>query len=213
MRDLTLLLLTGEGGIAAQTDLAGRTLADAYQWASEAVKTRTRGALARALVHPGYALEAHPLEHGARFARGPALPELARWFANADLELRRVARETPGAGEVLCWPHHFDIATLVVLASDAVGDPQRTVGVGLSPGDGFVSEPYAYVNHGPETDRAALPPLAAGEWLREGSTFAVLRGSDLAAAGGASDQRARLRAFLDSAIAASRSLALEAVVG
>ena len=61
----------------------------------------------------------------------------------------------------------------------STGDALRTVGVGLSPGDEFVAEPYWYVNHGPETERAELPPLAAGEWFREGWTGAVLRGSAL----------------------------------
>jgi hypothetical protein len=210
VHDLGLLLLTNSGAIAAQTRLAGRTLAEAYAWAADALESHARGALAGALVHPGYALEPHPLERGARFAEDPGLPELSRWFANADLELRRIARETRGAGEVLCWPHHFDIATLVVLESDAAGDPLRTVGVGLSPGDDFVSEPYWYVNHGPGTDRGELPPLAAGEWLRGGSPFAVLRGSEVVAAGAAAEQAARSRAFLASAIAASRTLALVA---
>jgi hypothetical protein len=212
VRDLTLLILAS-GRIAAQRGLAGLTLAEAYRWTSDAVKSLTRGALACDLVHPGYELEPHPLAGGARFALDAGLPELARWFGNADLELRGVAREMPGAGEVLCWPHHFDIATLVVLERDAAGDPARTLGAGLSPGDEFASEPYWYVNHGPETERADLPPLAAGgEWLREGSTFAVLRGSRVVAAGDASQQHARSRAFLASAIAASRTLALEAAI-
>jgi hypothetical protein len=160
--DLSLLLLTGDGAIAAHTPLAGLTLPEAYRWTSDAVKSRSRGALARDLVHPGYELEAHPLAGGARFEIDPGLPELSRWFANADHELRRVTSETPGAGEILCWPHHFDIATLVVLERDAAGDPLRTLGAGLSPGDEFASEPYWYVNHGPETERTDLPALAAG---------------------------------------------------
>jgi hypothetical protein len=212
--DLGLLLLTGDGAIAAHTPLAGLTLPEAYRWTSDAVKSRTRGALARELVHPGYELDPHPIAGGARFALDPGLPELARWFANADLELQGITRGTPGAGEVLCWPHHFDIAALVVLERDAAGDPLRTLGAGLSPGDEFASEPYWYVNHGPETQHADLPPLAGGgEWLREGTTFAVLRGSRVAAAGGAAEQHARSRTFLASAIAASRKLALEAEVG
>lgn len=55
-----------------------------------------------------------------------------------------------------------------------------------------------------------LPPLAAGEWFRDGWTGAVLRGSDVVAAGDASAQRFRVEAFLASAVPASRALALSA---
>ena len=212
MRDLTLLLLAADGGAAAELALAGHTLKDAYVWTAAAVKTHTRGAHAHALVHPGYELAPHALADGGRFERDAGLSELARWYANAAAELARWQRETPTAGEVLCWPHHFDIASLWAIESDAEGELLRSVGVGLSPGDDFVAEPYWYVNHGPETERSELPPLAAGEWFRDGWTGAVLRGRELVAAGDADAQRARLRAYLASAIPASRALALEALL-
>lgn len=210
--DLTLLLLARDGSALAQQALPGRTLRDAYGWTAAAVKAHTRGALDHALVHPGYELDPHPLAQNGRFERDAGLPELARWYANAASALGRFERETPDAGELLCWPHHFDIASLVVLEMDRGGDAVRTVGVGLSPGDGFIAEPYWYVNHDPETTRRELPPLAEGEWFREGWTGAVLRGSALVAAGDASAQEGRLRAYLASAVPASRALALEAAV-
>jgi hypothetical protein len=206
--DLTLLLLARRGAVA-ELALAGRTLAEAERWTSEAVKAHTRGALDRRLIRPDYALDPHPLGRGGRFEQDPGLPELARWFANAAAELRRLARESPEAGEVLCWPHHFDIASLFDLEKDARGESLRSIGVGLSPGDDLVPEPYWYVNHDPVTARSELPELAAGGWLREGDWVgAVLRGSELVAAGGAAAQQARLRRFLGSAIPASRGLAL-----
>jgi hypothetical protein len=110
---------------------------------------------------------------------------------------------------VLCWPHHFDIASLVVLETDPDGDSMRSVGVGLSPGDASIEEPYWYVNHDPETGRADLPALPAGEWMRGDWTGAVLRARELVAAGDARSQQARLRAYLGAAFAASRELAFE----
>jgi hypothetical protein len=208
--DLTLLLLGRDGSAQAERALAGATLADARRWLSEVLKAHGRGERDRPLVHPDYELEPHPLARGARFERDAGLPELARWYANAAAALQRLARATPGAGPVLCWPHHFDIATLIAVETDSAGVALRTVGVGLSPGDEFVAEPYWYVNHGPETERAELPPLAAGEWFREGWTGAVLRGSALVAAGDAAAQEARLQRFLGSALPASRALALGA---
>lgn len=207
--DLTLQLL-GEGGApAAELALAGSTLEEAYRFAAQAVRSHTGAARLRPLVHPGYELPAHPVAKGGRFAGDPGLPELARWYANAAAVLERFQRETPGAGALLCWPHHFDLATLVALETDAAGEALRTLGVGLSPGDAFIDEPYWYVNHAPETSRSELPALACGEWLREGWIGAVLRGSALVAAGAAAAQQARLDAYLASAVAASRPLALE----
>jgi hypothetical protein len=207
LRDLALLVVDADGKVAAEHALAGTTLAEACAWASQAVGAHTRGRLARPLVHPGYELPPHALADRGRFALDPAAQaELARWYADADQELRAFARRTPGAGAVLCWPHHFDIATLVAAERDAAGEPSKTIGVGLSPGDEFVAGPYWYVNHGPEAERPVLPHLAAGEWFTDGWTGAILRARDLVAAGRAPAQQARLRAFLDSAVEASRRL-------
>lgn len=205
--DLALLAIGQGSRPEAGWALAGRTLAEALAWAARVLAREGRGE--RALVRPDYELPPHPIATGGRFERAPGLDELARWYANADAELRRLAGGTPGAGEVLCWPHHFDIASLVTLEADAAGEALRSVGVGLSPGDELVPEPYWYVNHDPQGEGEELPALAAGEWLRDGAwTGAVLRGGELVAAGGAASQQRRLAAFLASAVPASRALAL-----
>jgi hypothetical protein len=193
-----------------EVELAGLSLDEAYRWASEQIRIATDGQLDRELKHPGFSLPEHPLAHGAVFARDPGLPELSRWYSNAELELRRVAQETPGAGPLRCWPHHFDLATLIEVAPARGPEGARTVGVGLSPGDAGIDEPYFYATHWPATRRRELPRLEAGEWFREGWTGAVLRGSSLVAAGDPGPQRVLVEAFLDSALPASRELALEA---
>ena len=206
VRDLVLLLLDATGPLASQP-LAGLPLAEACAWASGAVRAVTRGRLDRALVHPGYELPPHALSSRGRFeAPAAALAELARWYANADGELRSLAAHTPGAGPVLCWPHHFDLATLVTVETGPDGLATKTIGVGLAPGDESVAEPYWYVNHGPEAEGERLPALAAGEWFTSGWTGAILRGEALVAAGGIAAQEARLRTYLASAVEASRRL-------
>ena len=207
--DHSLCLLGADDAPAAELALAGRSLAEAYDWASQAIGTATRSAQGRALVHPDFQLPEHALAQGVRFARDPGLPELARWFGNADAELRRLAGQTRGAGPVLCWPHHFDIATLIEIEPGREGHAARTVGVGLSPGDDSIAEPYWYVSHWPATSRVALPPLPAGAWIREEWIGALLRGSQLVAAGDGAAQQGLLRAFLASAVPSSRALALE----
>jgi len=211
LEELALAVVGPRGERRAELALPGRTLAEAMRWAGETLSPGAQGALMR----PPHELPMHPLEGGAAFqdGHGPALAELARLYAQADLELRRCARSTPGAGEVLCWPHHFDLALLFELERDAAGRALRTVGAGFSPGDEFFAQPYWYANHWPETRRApgALPPLAAGEWFTEGWSGAVLRADALVAAG--AEERELLRAFLDSALAANGALAREAPLG
>jgi len=211
--DLSLCLLGPDGVPRAELPLAGRTLPEAYRWTSEAIRAATGGTLDRPLIHPGFELPEHALARGGRFARDPGLAELARWFGNADAALRRLAQQVRGAGPVLCWPHHFDIASLIEIEPGQGGRAARSLGVGLSPGDASIDEPYLYVNHWPATSRRALPPLAAGEWIREGWVGAALRGSQMVAAGDAAAQESLLRAFLASAVQASRALALEGPVG
>jgi hypothetical protein len=217
VQHLTLALLgTGlsrllEGTIPnPEIALAGRTLAEAYRWAAEQIRIATDDALDKPLSHPGFSLPQHPLGHSARFVLDPGLAELSRWYANADSELRRIAQLNDGAGPVLCWPHHFDLATLIEVAPARERERARTVGVGLSPGDAGIDEPYFYVNHWPATRKRKLPPLEAGEWNRKGWVGAALRGSLVVAAGDPGPQEALVHAFLASALPASRELALEA---
>jgi hypothetical protein len=196
--DLTLLLVDRQGAPHAELPLAGRTEAEADVWAADAIRAYTRGAHAHALVHPDYEIPGRV----ERFtAPRDALAELARWYANADAELGVLALRTPGAGPVLCWPHHFDIATLIEIDGSA-----KTIGVGVSPGDEAIPEPYAYVNHFPPRADRKLPPLDAGAWNTRGWLGALLRGGEIVAAGDARAQRDLLRRFFASALEASRKL-------
>jgi hypothetical protein len=195
--DLTLLLLDRQGAPHAELALAGRTPAEALAWAAEAIRSHTQGELARALAQPGFEIPGTL----ARFpAPDAALAELGRWYAAADYELGVLAARTPGAGPVLCWPHHFDIATLIELGG------AHTVGVGLSPGDAGIPEPYLYVNHHPPSPARRLPALEAGAWHTDGWLGTLLRGSELVAAGDAAAQQVLWRRFVASAVAASRKL-------
>lgn len=199
--DLSLLLLDGVGELRAAQPLAGLSLADACGWAAQALSGHG-GALQR----PDYDMPPHPIAEGGRFtAANGALAELGHWFANFHLALSELAAGRPESTPVLCWPHHFDIATLLELQRDEAGAATHTIGLGLSPGDVHLSEPYVYVNHWPEQNFAPAQPLSAGEWRREGWRGAQLRGAELVAAGSARAQQALLARFFDAAIAANRA--------
>lgn len=173
IRDLTLLVRD------ELFPLDGRTLDEGWGW----IAARVPG-VRREFDEP---LPHHRVADGARFAVGTdnSLRQLHDWYDDA------ARRLTPLHGDVRCWPHHFDIATLLDAGAG------RTIGVGMSPGDELIPEPYWYVNHHPATTRRDLPPLGGGgRWHTEGWVGAVLP----VQGGGDPDT------FLASAIAASRTL-------
>jgi hypothetical protein len=178
--ELTLVIDSG-----ASLPLSGRTLADGLAWLSER--------FGRAVVRPSHDLPASPIATGGAFPPvTSALGDLARLFATADTTLRALAASTAGASPVRCWPHHFDIATLISL--DA---PHRetSIGAGLSPGDASYADPYWYVTPWPYPPLDRLPHLPAGHWHTERWVGAVLPASEAPPA-----------AFIAAAVAACRTL-------
>jgi hypothetical protein len=160
--DLTLALPS------VQYPLNGRSDAQARQWLGEQLDGQ--GLDARALDLPSpYEMPEHAVATEAGYdtaGLADALADLAAWFANANSSLGRVTRQMIerklAPSPVRCWPHHFDLASLISF-------PGRTgetafVGVGLSPGDTHYDEPYFYVTIYPQPDTMTLPPLSLGHW-------------------------------------------------
>jgi hypothetical protein len=208
--DLTLLILDATNRAFETLDLRGETLQSGLAWLTAALAHVT-GAAAVPLARPPHELPEHPVGSGAPF---PATDDdaralLADIFSMADRQLRALAASVPGASPVRCWPHHFDIATLVALDSAKTpGEISRSIGVGLSAGDASYAGGYWYVTPWPCPAVPELPPLAAGgTWHRAGWLGAVLPLSHPNAR-----DAARSSAFLESAIAACRALLREAPV-
>jgi hypothetical protein len=82
-----------------------------------------------------------------------------------------------------------------------------SVGIGLSPGDEGIAEPYFYVTPWPPPPPAEeLPRLSTGgRWHRAGWTGAVLTGSDLVAKGDGAAQAAAAKTFLAGAVQVLRA--------
>ena len=96
-----------------------------------------------------------------------------------------------------CWPQHFDIAFLVALEE---GPPEsaRSIGIGVSPGDGYYAQPYLYVSPYPRPDTENLPALPqGGRWHTKDFFGAVATGMDLLEL---SDPRKGLIAIADAAV-------------
>jgi hypothetical protein len=204
LEDLTFHLLEAGTEATRSFALLGRTTDEAYTWMKDVVG---RAGLDPARLNPRkhYTIPDHPVASGAPFSReiGTELRELARYWSNAAGILDEVSRTTPGASAVLTWPHHFDIGTLIALPDDGAA-AKRTIGIGQSPGDDLYAGPYWYVGPYPYPATRDLPPVSGGgHWHTTGWFGAALPASAFVAA---TDQRAQVLTFVDSAVAACRTL-------
>jgi hypothetical protein len=176
---VSLTLSLHDNRQAAPFSLHGRTDAEVRRWLAEQLVTR--GMDANALDRPSlYAIPDHQPVEGAPYDAvdlSDGLTELAAWFANAECSLEpirvRASARKLEASDVRCWPHHFDIATLISFPGR---DGQTAyVGAGLSPGDGYYDEPYFYVSVFPKPDSVALPELPeASHWHTHEFTAAIV---------------------------------------
>jgi hypothetical protein len=110
-----------------------------------------------------------------------------------------------GWAEVRCWPHHFDLGTLISVESSDDTSSGRSIGAGMSPGDNWYPEPYFYVNpHGLAQVPEERPTLASGgHWHTEGWFGAVLTATSILAT--REDSRKSVASsFLRGAVEAAR---------
>jgi hypothetical protein len=188
--DLELRLADGAGAPLARLPLAGRTLADGLSFLRGELQRRGVTADLELPRHPAD-FPAHALASGAPFEAGDrrARQELTRLFADtAALVAGMLGAPSPPR----LWPHHFDLA-----CSTRAGD--RSLGLGVSPGEGAAGRPYWYATAWPPLPRDRLPPLeGGGSWHFEGWTGAELPIERLRR--GAAAQRAQVAAFLASAM-------------
>lgn len=199
---LELAVLDGERERSSMR-LAGHTLQEGLSWLGRGLSREGTH-----LVLPKHDMPSHSVSEGGVFsdADAPARAELGAWFANAFRLIRDAVADEASASPVRCWPHHFDVASLITLDEGADAEEARSIGVGFSPGDGSYDQPYFYVTPWPYPKTANLPSLAEGaEWHRSGWTGAVLTAERLLSAPPVERERSARKA-LGRAVAASREL-------
>jgi hypothetical protein len=183
--------------------LAGHTLEEALTWLSEELTGQ-----ADSLSFPTHEMPSHGLREGGVFSDADSASriELASWFSDAFSLIAETVADEPNAAPVRCWPHHFDVASLIPLDVGVGDEEARSIGVGFSPGDGSYAQPYFYVTPWPYPEIGQLPALAAGaHWHTEHWTGAVLLGERLISVP-SDEQRLTARKALDRAVAACREL-------
>ena len=201
--ELSLIALNDKG-VTSELALDGRTVNDAVEWLRAAlVAVGYDGSRLTTKKH--YEIPPHAVATGAAFKRDvpEKFAELGRSYADAHALASFIVETRAGASPARCWPHHFDLATLITLP-EPPGRGTRTVGVGLSPGDDSYAEPYFYVGPYPHPKPELLVPLGSlGTWHTQGFVAAVLPTSELARFDTAESQRDAVVNFADAAVDAS----------
>lgn len=206
---LTLVLLDQHYEPITSLPLPGKTMAEGLVWLKQ--ELTKLGADANKIVfldYPPDDFPDHPIAHGAAFdaSSESGLQELTSYYANTYPLVQTLIATQEDASAIHIWPHHFDMATLLMLPGTQNGTPM-TIGVGLSPGDGSYPEPYWYVSPYPYPDTANLPLLGgSGFWHTQHWVGAVLLASQVTKALNAETQLQQVDTFLTSALAAAIAL-------
>ena len=202
MAGLALIMMRGD--IVLDTyELAGRRDSMVGVWLDSGL--RALGLKPASSATLPYTIPFNAVARGSVYSfsgESAAFDELAQWLtAAADLlEGVRQACSSASPGAVLCWPHHFDIAT-VVTADAAAGEAARSIGIGVSQGDHYYAQPYVYVSLQPAPEVSRLPELPPpGLWHTHGFVGAVATGDGILAL---ADRRTETFAFVRSACESS----------
>lgn len=207
--DLSLLLLDRTDEPLGALPLAGATRNEGYEWLSLGLATYM-GTAPPVIERPEFEMPPHALGQGGRFSSdlNREFGALARLYDGAAALLETIAGGWDRAAPVRCWPHHFDIATLLEVSHDAEGAPTKTIGVGLAPAASPYATWYWYVTPWPYPDAQKLPALSGpGVWHTEGWVGAVLTGEVISALEPAT-RETQVRSFLDRSIASASEVLL-----
>ncbi len=105
-----------------------------------------------------------------------AFQVIAHSFSNAFTALDGIRLHDPKSSELLIWPHHFDMGLLITVTTDHQNNLSKSIGLGLSPGDGSYAAPYYYVANwpAPSADRLPTELSSKGKWHTENWVGMVL---------------------------------------
>jgi hypothetical protein len=199
--ELALLVVPEPRTTIAESRLNRCTVPESLSWLRTQIELQGAD-VERYTLRRSYEIPYHPLASGGAFdtTERAEFDEMSKWFSNGAVILGDLVRSTPGAHEVRCWPHNFDIATMIDVA------PNHAISVGMEPGDKYYDEPYFYVTISPPpitSDVRSRPLSGNGSWHTNAWTGAVLPASRL---GAPATQESQVRDFLRSAISIAREV-------
>ncbi len=195
---LESLILDGEGTVLASFSLGGTTIVEGFSWLRATLaQFSIDGTAIAPLTYPPYDFPFHPIALGGIFSTAGSEDReaLAQYYSVSYKPLQEIALNNPQASGVCIWPHHFDMALLLSFPEE------KSIGVGLSPGDQSYAMPYWYVTLWPYPAIEDLPSLTLGSWHTQEWTGAVLTAQEI----GDIDAE-KLQAFLNAALSANRTI-------
>lgn len=203
---LAVIILRG-AAVLDTFELAGRRDSMVGVWLDSAL--RALGLKPATSVTLPYTIPSNAVARGSPYSFSGELEsfdELARWFGAAAEVLgdfkTTIASAYPNTSPIVCWPHHFDIAMVVSFDADTA-QPARSIGIGVSPGDGFYDQPYVYISPSPQLNIAQLPDLPPpGHWHTQGFVGAVATGESILAL---EERGPGLLAFINAAFEIGRA--------
>ena len=201
LADLTLLFLDQHQNVISEYRLPRHTLHQGFDWLTSTYAENSKTKPNQPFALREYEMPTHPVAQNVPFSlKAPApFQEYQRWYSNAHRVLNSLSENWHQASPVRCWPHHFDLATLVTLDPNKSEEEGRSVGCGMSPGDDTYTEPYWYVNLWPYPDKSKLPELTVGIWHTEGWIGAILTATDLVEGTPPDSQAHQVNRFLEDA--------------
>jgi len=208
LKNLAIHFLDDSNETIGSFPLNGKTQKQAFIWLEEQLVRSGFDGGALTMKLP-YEIPVYPTSKGKEFnsVTGEAFEEISNYFSNTSHLLSKLLPSEPSASEIRCWPHHFDIATLITL--NDTGDPETStsVGVGLSPGDEGYNEPYFYLTPWPYPPTDKLPELnGPGHWHTHNWVGGVLTGSEILENTPQNDHEEAVMAFISNGIKTLKSL-------
>lgn len=199
LADLTLLCWDSNQTVLSEIGLSGKTLQQGLNWLATIYSQHSRSTPQNPFALPEYNMPTHAVgQQGSFTLNNPvAFQEFHYWYANANMAIDRVSSSWKEASPIRCWPHYFDIATLVPLDLGHNSEAKGSVGCGMSPGDASYAEPYLYVTVWPYPDKQKLSPLGVGCWRTENWVGAILTASALIESGSPETQAERVSQFFE----------------
>ena len=157
LSDLIILVIGADDQMTHKIPLNSLAMGDAIQQLKTILEPSSPSHYANGITPRDYDMPPHNIANGAAFSYQHPEPfqEVALYFELAYHSLAGVTKHMPGAGPIRVWPHHFDMASLVILEGDPTAG--KSVGLGFSPGDANIAQPYFYVLPWPVEKGASLP--------------------------------------------------------
>jgi hypothetical protein len=204
--DHTLLVLSEAGKPIASYGLVNKTKLDGFHWLEN--QANQFGDYSTEMgIEMHYSIPGHPVQDGQPFSidHEGEFEEMALYFSNAYNVFQALKNQIPQASPVRCWPHHFDLATLIQLDRHKPAEEARSIGIGFSPGDMSYSQPYFYVSPWPypNIEELDLAPLKGnGKWHTEGWVGCLLLGEKFEKLNDEQAQKQMMTDFILSALQA-----------